>query len=111
MKLCPFFVLVVAAAVLADVPQLISYQGYLTDVKTGTALSGQHDVVFRLYTSESGGSAIWEEMHGKVNIDGGLFNVMLGSVMPFAPYLDFSQPYWLEVSVDGVALSPRFGLA
>ena len=87
--------------IFADVPHLISYQGRLTD-GTGTPLTGSHNIAFSLYTTASGGVAIWSETHGGVTLNSeGLYNVMLGSVTSFPSSVDFSQQYWLAVSVDG----------
>lgn len=38
----------------ADVPQVISYQGRLTDTNSGKPLDGEFDVTFRLYTVKDG---------------------------------------------------------
>ncbi len=59
-------------------PSGISYQGYLTD-KDGKPLQGAVTLTFRLYAAESNAQADWEETHPNVPVNGGLFNVMLGS--------------------------------
>ena len=92
----------------ADVPHLISYQGMLTDTKSGEPMTGYHKLEFKLYTSESGFDRVWSEFHSDVFLNNGLFNVMLGSVAPLD--IDFSEQYWLEVIVDGVPLEPRYEL-
>ena len=95
----------------ADVPQIISYQGLLSDSKTGEALNGNHDITFRIYNVETGGVAIWQEVHPAVPLENGLFSVMLGSISPFAPFVDFSEQYWLKVAFDGTVMEPRYKLA
>jgi len=107
MMLVVLFVLL-AAVSFADVPHIISYQGRLTDTKSGEPMTGEHDITFKLYTSESGFDRVWSEMHSAVFLNNGLFNVMLGSVAPLD--IDFSEQYWLEVIVDGVAMEPRYKL-
>ena len=56
------FTLIVAMVhvVLADVPQLISYQGKLHD-NSGNPLTGQYEITFRIYESESAGAHLWTE--------------------------------------------------
>ena len=98
------------AIISADVPQIISYQGKLTDSKSGVAMNGAYDITFRMYSSEDDISALWSETHRDVPVKNGLFSVMLGTISPFAPALDFSQQYYLEVEVDGNVLTPRFQL-
>jgi len=104
-----FFVL--PAVVLADVPQVISYQGLVTDTETGEPLTGSHIITFKLFTSETGLDEIWMETHLNVPVANGLYNIMLGSVDSFPKDVDFSEQYWLEVIIDGQVLSPRYRLS
>ncbi len=90
----------------ADVPELLSYQGVLTD-GAGVALpDGPYNVTFRLYDVEVGGSAIWSEAH-LVTVSKGIFSANLGWTQVLSA-LDFDLPYYLGVSVEGGAeLAPR----
>ena len=100
--------LVLTMSVLAAVPAMINYQGYLTD-SGGTPVTGPvSTMAFALWTAESGGNASWSETHATVTVTNGVFNVLLGSVTPIT--LDFSQTYWLETTVNGETLSPRQSL-
>lgn len=105
---CVLLVLLAAAAS-ADVPEYLSYQGVLTD-DVGTALpDGSYNVAFRLYTVEAGGTPIWQEAH-VLTVTKGIFNATLGWTQPLGA-LDFDQPYYLGISVEGEAeLSPRVRL-
>ncbi len=93
----------------AEVPQVLSYQGRLTETD-GTPLIGPHTLTLRLYDASAGGSLLWEERHD-ITIergDRGLFSVILGAVTPFSSLVDFNQPLWLTTEVDGTGeLSPR----
>ena len=98
-----------AATIFAQVPQTISFQGKI--VEAGVPVNGTRNIQFKLYNIASGGSAIWTENHTGVSVSGGLFNVELGSITPFSPFVDFSEQYWVGVSVAGGAeLSPRYKL-
>jgi hypothetical protein len=84
----------------ADVPKLINYQGMLTD--DGTPLTDTLDITFKIFNdslSVSPTDKRWEETHSDVSVIDGLFNVMLGSVS--ALNLDFSEDYWLDITVGG----------
>jgi len=81
------------------------YQGRLTNA-TGTPINGTRDITFRLYTTETGGSSIWQETHNGVQVNNGLFQVVLGETNPLDE-ANFHQPLWLEVVVAGQTLSPR----
>lgn len=64
--------------------ETIAYQGRLTDT-SDNPVTGTHDIRFRLYSTASGGSALWEEAWLDVNaveVNAGLFHVMLGSLTP-----------------------------
>jgi hypothetical protein len=61
-------------------PELMTYQGYLTDVN-GAALASDrprnYDVIFRIYTEVSGGTRLWSERQ-TVTVDKGYFSIVLG---------------------------------
>ncbi len=94
----------------AMVPQMINYQGYLTD-DTGQALTGSYKITFRLYEDSIGVSSIkWEEIQNEVNVVDGLFNVLLGSVNPITPE-HLNGKRYLEIKVGNeVEMTPRLQL-
>jgi len=62
-------------------PQIMTYQGRLTDA-TGTPVpDGEYSITFKLYAQLTGGSPFWMETQ-KVGTRDGLFSVLLGSVTP-----------------------------
>lgn len=83
----------------------MSYQGRLTDAG-GNPINGTRNITFRLYGAETGGTAIWEETHSGVQVNNGLFNVVLGANTALDE-ANFHQPLFLEVEVAGQTLSPR----
>ncbi|MEO6536944.1 MAG: glycosyl hydrolase family 28-related protein [Candidatus Paceibacterota bacterium] len=92
----------------AGAPRTIGYQGYLE--QSGTPLNGTANFTFELYNTLSGGSPLWTETQSAVAVSGGYFSVSLGSQTPFPSSLDFSQGYYLAVTVNGTPLSPRQSL-
>ena len=97
--------------VYAEVPQLIAYQGRLTE-DDGQPLVGAHQVKFRLYDQERGGSRLWEEAHALSfdARDNGVFSVVLGSLTPFKT-VTFTRQLWLALEVDHDGeMSPRLRL-
>ncbi len=98
-------------AVVAAVPTEMDYQGKLTDAG-GVGINDTLPMTFRIYSSESGGSALWTETHSgafEVPVVNGLFDVTLGSINPID--LPFDTDYWLEVVVDVSTLIPRVKLS
>ena len=64
----------------ADVPEILNYQGTLTD-NTGQPITGTKEITFNLYDVASGGTASWSETQTVTLIDG-KFSVVLGSTNP-----------------------------
>jgi len=87
------------------VPQLINYQGKLTD-KDGKSLNGTYDLTFTLRDHTS--NASWSEAHTGVKVTDGLFNVLMGSVKANTLWALFSSNHdlYLEIKVGGETLSP-----
>jgi hypothetical protein len=84
---------------LADIPKLINYQGMLTDAGE-TPIDGARNMTFRIYDDTTGGGVLqWSETQSGVQVDNGLFNVILGKST--ALDLAFDKSYWLEVEVEG----------
>jgi hypothetical protein len=99
--------LVLAAHAAADMPQLLSYQGVLTDASGQAVADGSYSITFRLYTAPSGGSPVWEETSAAVQVAKGIFNATLGTTVGLAG-LAFDEPYYVGISVEGEAeFSPR----
>ncbi len=88
-----------------NVPQLINYQGMLTD-EGGNPVNGIRDMVFELYTSPTGGTPFWSEVQYSVPVTNGIFNVMLGRNIPITNMPD--GPYvFLQVTVGSTTITPR----
>ncbi len=87
-------VVMMAAVASASGPNLINYQGSLTN-GTGTLQNGTFSVSFRIYNVVSGGSPLWTETHSAVTVTSGLFSIVLGSITPFTVNLfDDSPATW-----------------
>ncbi len=106
-----------APLALAAINPEINYQGKLTD-SSGVAVSDDtYHMKFRLYSAETGGTALWEgnrssNLGDRISVTSGLFSVMLGSSTALTS-VDFNQTLWLEVEIGGTAsttwetLTPR----
>ena len=100
------FILVLSFLNYAQVPQMINYQGLLSDA-SGTALNGSYSIEFKIYDSPTGGTVLWSETQTVIVVDG-LFDVLLGSVTPI-PYsvFDGADKYLsLKVGSDS-EMTPR----
>jgi hypothetical protein len=89
------------------VPTTINYQGYLTN-STGTPINTTISIVFSLYDTASGGTALWTETQNVV-VASGVYSVNLGSVNPIT--LLFDGHYYLGVKVGtDTEMTPRKAL-
>ena len=80
----------------------ITYQGQL--MLEGSPAEGSTDMVFRLYDAQSGGEQIGSTLtRNGVNVSSGLFSVSLN----FGSGAFDGSQRWLEIEVEGAALSPR----
>ena len=92
----------------AQVPLTLSYQGVLSDADGNAAPDGTYTLTFTLYDADTAGQTLWTEAQ-IVPITKGLFQVILGSVVPLN--VPFDAPYWLGVKVDQEAeMVPRVAL-
>ena len=91
-----------------NIPQLINYQGRLTD-NAGNPQNGNFNMTFRIYDDSTGGILYWTETQPNVTVNNGLFNVFLGSVNPIAPITELPQGpnCYLEITVGTELISPR----
>ena len=101
---------VVTAQVAAT--QVLHYQGRLLDPATGQPKTdGAYPMSFRLYTSSSGGAALWSETKS-VNVSKGLFTTLLGDSTALELAVFNGQDLWLGVSVGAdPEMTPRQRLA
>lgn len=98
--------LALAASALAAGPQLINYQGTLTNDQ-GQPLDGTYSLTFKVYAAASGGTPLWTQTSASVPVDEGLFSVLLGSTA-FPAGLFTGADRWLGVTVGAAAeLTPR----
>jgi len=88
----------------AAAPNLITYQGLLTD-DAGQFIDGSVELTFALYNTVSGGDFLWSETE-TVTVTRGLYDAVLGDGTTLD--LPFDQPYFLGVKVTGDSeMTPR----
>lgn len=87
-------------------PPLLNHQGLLRDLN-GALIDGTVSMEFRLFSTDTGGVALWTEPQPNVDVFAGVFSVTLGESTPLDVGLASSDNIWLEVAVDGETLLPR----
>ncbi len=97
---------------LAEIPQVMGYQGQVTDNSGVPVADGTYDMQFRIYDNSGGsGSPLWDSGTRSVTLAGGAFGVMLGESPQPALNLSFEQNYWMLVTFDGEDQTPLKHLA
>jgi hypothetical protein len=93
------FAFMLASNLTAEIPHLINYQGRITD-GAGDPIDGSHSLTFAIYADSTGGAELWTETHSSVVVSEGLFDVVLGSIIPIGSSVFAAQPRWLGISIN-----------
>ncbi len=97
-----------ATPLFAQAPDSLSFQGFVTATGGAPINNPGVSITFKLY---EGSSEIWSETQPSVKIEGGVFNVLLGSVTPLDT-VRFNRPLLLGITVGAdPEISPRTPLA
>jgi hypothetical protein len=104
-------VLCLSGLALGEIPELVGYQGRVTDNLGTPVADGTYTMRFRIYDQLVGGTLLWDSSNLSVQLSGGVFNVNLGGAGQPALDLPFDQDYWLQVTFDGETQTPRRVLA
>lgn len=101
-----FGALCLSAPPAAAVPAGLMHQGRLFDA-AGKPIAGSTQLVFAVYSTQVGGSSLWQETH-TVDLDDGYFSVSIGEQSPLGPVLAGSGKRWLGIKVgDDLEMTPR----
>ncbi len=94
--------------VTGGVPSLINFRGKLQDA-LGQPVNGSVKAGVRIFDSASGGSVIYYENIGQVAVQQGLYSFRFGhrGSPDFGWALTHHDEAWLEIVLDGEAMSPR----
>ena len=106
-----FAILFLALPVLAQQPSplLINFQGKLTDTNQ-VPVDGPVNITFSIYKTDTGVELLWSEDHTGVNVDDGIFNVLIGDGINTGDISTVltGEERWLEVQVGSdPPMTPR----
>ena len=90
----------------ADVPALINYQGLLTDIN-GNVITGNKTVSISIHDASTNGAQLYIESIGSVTVQNGIYSFQFGSGPTFTTTLATGSQHWLQVTLDGIAQTPR----
>lgn len=99
--------LLVVSAALANVPQMINYQGKITTPQGGL-INATVSMIFSIYDDSTDGTALWTETHDSVKVEKGIFSVLLGSVNEIPDSVFDGNVRYLGVTVgEDSEMTPR----
>jgi hypothetical protein len=93
-----FLTLFAGSSLLAQIPETLSYQSYMTDTD-GVPVDTTVSMTFALFDVEEGGEALWTETQEDVVVSGGVLSTTLGQVESLFS-LVFDRPLWLEATFN-----------
>jgi len=101
----------IAVNAIADVPQVLNYQGRLTDTGGSPVDDGSYLIKFIIYDNAVDGTELWNSGYQTIALSGGIFHVELGaSPMSPLPYdlfrMDTLRYLGVTIGVDQ-EISPR----
>ena len=98
-RILTLFALATLVVCAADSQRLIPFQGRLTNQQGVPYTEGRYTIVFNLYDTPVGGTALWTERHESVGLINGMVNVFLGSITDLSGQ-DFSKMRYLGITID-----------
>ncbi|HTK81659.1 MAG TPA: tail fiber domain-containing protein [Bacteroidota bacterium] len=102
--------LFVSTPAVAQLPQTLSYQGYISTTGGLPVHDSSYVLTFKLYTVSSGGSPLWTEAHNNVATAKGTFTVILGTITSLTG-VDFNQQLYIGITKGAdPEFSPRSAL-
>ena len=100
--------LLVFSILSAQSPKL-GVQGILKKANGNPVDDGTYTITFKIYNTETGGTALWTEVQNEVDVSSGIYSAVLGSVT--ALNLSFNEGYYLGVKVGSTPeMAPRMEL-
>lgn len=107
-----FALLLISLPTTASVPPMVSYQGKLMTPGGSPVPDGAYSIRFAIYDAAADGNTLWSETNPGVQVKGGLFAVMLGSVvnLPANIFDDPNRYFGVKVGTDE-EMTPRQQIA
>jgi hypothetical protein len=108
-----FVLITLSMTIYAEVPNIMSYQGRLTDGDGVPKVDGVYLLRFNLYDSNSEGAELWSSDYRTIQVTEGFFSYLLGDTVAipdsvFAKYSDV----WLGIKVSSdPEITPRIRIA
>ncbi|MFA5928140.1 MAG: hypothetical protein WC838_02410 [Candidatus Margulisiibacteriota bacterium] len=90
---------------LLAVPNQLTYSGRL--LQNGALVNASLPMIFSIYTDPTAGNLLWTQSLPSVEVNQGIYSVILGNGNPISPNVFVTDNAYLQVEVNGEVLSPR----
>lgn len=105
---CLLLLVIIPVSLMALVPQVINYQGHLTNPDGSPVADGPYQMVFTIYDTPTGNPGIWYSGSQAVNVENGQFTYQLGTVNQLADDIFTDTLRWLGIRVgEDPEITPR----
>lgn len=92
--------------------QTVNFQGKVVNADGTNVADGEYSFTFTLYDASSGGSTLWTETQGTVQVTAGIFRVSLGSVASLSSVNFNSDNIYLGINFNSDGeMTPRIRFA
>ncbi|MFK5894370.1 MAG: hypothetical protein QM504_14200 [Pseudomonadota bacterium] len=98
MKKIVLIILCVVAFNAYTVTPTMTYQGVVTN--NGVVVNANVNVTVSFLNQAIGGSVFWQENFTNINVNNGVFTVVLGNTDPLDANL-FADDVWVDLVIDG----------
>lgn len=105
LSLCLLMLAGLTVSASAEIPNLVNYQGRLTDDQGVPVVDGTYSIIFFIYDSPSDGSILWVSDRVAIEVEDGLFDHQLGP-LPDDIFSEGDNRY-LAMRVEGENIEPR----
>ena len=96
--------IIISSCTTPEIKALFTHQGRLLDSSGNPVADGNYTFEYKLYKSSATNPSYTESQ--EVAVKNGLFNSSIGATKTITPEL-FSEPMYLEVTIEGETLSPK----
>ncbi len=106
-----FIMVIICISVSAEVPDVINYQGRLTDSLGNPVANGQYDITFKIWNVPEGEFSlpVWIGAPQTIQVTDGLFNCLVGPIPPLV--FTSGEDRYLGITVESEnELTPRVQL-
>ncbi len=79
-------------------PNVISYQGLIQGVNGSRVIDSTYPITVILWSDADGATPIWQDVF-QAKVQGGVFNILLGSQTPLPSSQVMDHPLWISVSL------------